>query len=80
MTQEKLNPEFYRWFIKDGRFSNLLTVFAGVDITALNILESNLADWQSFNAPFSTSAKSKMIWGNLLNIFAVDIPQVFIQV
>src|SRR4051794_26460838 len=80
ITQENAKPEFYRWYMSSNGVASILTVLAGANITALNILKSNLAGLQSFNAPFSETAKLKIIWGNLLIIFTGDIPQLIIQV
>ena len=49
-------------------------------VEILNHLQSNLAGFKIFQAPFSDSAKSKIFWGSFLNIFIEDIPQVAIQV
>src|SRR4051812_24386786 len=56
ISQENIKPKFYQWFIKNGNIAGVFTVLAVVDIKALNILQSNLAGFQSFKAPFSDSA------------------------
>ena len=62
ITQGNANPEFYQWFIKNGDIAGVFTVLAVVDIKALNILQSNLAGLEYFQAPFSKSARSKIFW------------------
>ena len=80
IAQENIKPKFYKWFIKNGNVAGVFTVLAIADIKALNILQSNLAGFKIFQAPFSNSAKSKIFWGSFLNIFIEDIPQLIIQV
>jgi hypothetical protein len=53
---------------------------AGADIEILSHLQSNLAGFKIFQAPFSESAKLKIFCGSFLNIFIEDIPQLIIQV
>jgi hypothetical protein len=80
ISQENAIPEFYQWFINNGNVASVFTVLAGADIEALTILKSNLAGFEFFRAPFSTSAETMVFWGAFLNIFTEDIPQVVIQV
>ena len=80
MSQENEKPKFFQWFIHNGTAASLLTILSCTDIGALNVLKSNLAGFESFNAPFSRSAKSNIIWGSIVNIFIEDIPQFTIQV
>ena len=80
ITKEIKTPKFNQWFSENGFVAVLLTLLAGADIEALDILQSNLAGFEFFNAPFSESAKFMMICGSFLNLFTEDIPQVVIQV
>ena len=55
-------------------------MLAGADIEILHVLQSNLAGFKIFQAPFSDSAKLKIFWSSFLNLFVEDIPQLIIQV
>ena len=80
IAQEIKRPKFCQWFQMNSWVTSYFTVLAGADIEALSILQSNIAGSQSFQAPFSESAKSKIFWGAFLSIFIEDIPRVAIQV
>ena len=66
--------------LRARKLASGFTILSGADITALNILHSNLAGFSFLRAPFSDIAKSIIFWGALLNTFTADIPQVIIQV
>ncbi|CAG8777904.1 24765_t:CDS:2, partial [Racocetra persica] len=57
----------------------LFTLLAASDIEALKILQSNLAGFRFFQAPFSQTALTRIFWTATLNIFIEDIPRVVIQ-
>ncbi|CAG8539424.1 13713_t:CDS:2 [Racocetra fulgida] len=59
ITKENTRPEFFSWFIRNGKVASIFTVLAGADIEALAILRSNLAGFSFFQAPFSEDALSK---------------------
>ncbi|RIB21543.1 hypothetical protein C2G38_2034299 [Gigaspora rosea] len=80
ITKENTRPEFFSWFVQNGKIAAIFTVLAGADIEALAVLRSNLAGFGFFQAPFSDEALSKIFWGACLNIFMEDIPQVIIQI
>ncbi|CAG8679520.1 8676_t:CDS:2, partial [Funneliformis caledonium] len=80
ITKENAVPEFYEWFTNNGKVASVFTLLSGADIEALNILQSNLAGFPFFQAPFSDGAKSKIFWSACLNIFIEDFPQVIIQI
>ncbi|KAF0395551.1 hypothetical protein F8M41_010214 [Gigaspora margarita] len=80
ITKENTRPEFFSWFVQNGKIAAIFTVLAGADIEALAVLRSNLAGFGFFQAPFSEEALSKIFWGACLNIFMEDIPQVIIQI
>ncbi len=80
ITKENTNHKFFKWFSQHGKIASIFTLLAGADIDALTILQSNLAGFGFFQAPFSNDAMSKIFWGACLSIFTEDIPQVFIQV
>ena len=82
ITTEIENPKskFNQWFVENGIVASAFTVLAGADVEALNILQSDLAGFDFFKAPFSEPAKTKILWGTFLNIFTEDIPQLVIQV
>ncbi|CAG8545645.1 4738_t:CDS:2 [Funneliformis mosseae] len=79
ITNENTNQEFFKWFSQHGKVASIFTLLAGADIEALTILQSNMAGFSFFRAPFSNEAKSKIFWGACLSVFLEDIPQVFIQ-
>ena len=80
ITHENKRPEFFKWLTTNVKVASIFTVLSGADIEALNVLQSNLAGFTFFRAPFSDESKSKIFWGACLNIFIEDIPQVIIQV
>ncbi|CAG8538250.1 13914_t:CDS:2, partial [Racocetra persica] len=80
ITKENTRPEFFSWFIRNGKVASIFTVLAGADIEALAILRSNLAGFTFFQAPFSEDALSSIFWAACLNIFTEDIPQVIVQI
>ncbi|CAJ0639048.1 9132_t:CDS:2 [Entrophospora sp. SA101] len=80
ITNENSREVFYKWFSAHGKVASIFTVLAGADIDALTILQSNLAGFAAFNAPFSNDAITKIFWGACANIFLEDLPQVIVQV
>ena len=80
ISNENGKSKFHKWFMKNGMVACAFTVLAGADLEALNILQSNLAGLQYFQAPFSESGKKKIFWGSFMNIYSEDIPQLVIQV
>nr|CAG8451181.1 13626_t:CDS:2 [Entrophospora candida]CAG8485331.1 4221_t:CDS:2 [Entrophospora candida] len=80
ITNENSREVFYKWFSAHGKVASIFTVLAGADIDALTILQSNLAGFAAFKAPFSEDAITKIFWGACANIFLEDLPQVIVQV
>ncbi|GBB88972.1 hypothetical protein RclHR1_01560008 [Rhizophagus clarus] len=80
ITEENKRPEFSRWFTENSKFASTFTILAGADVEVLSTLESNLAGFKVFQAPFSDSARAKIFWGSFSNIFIEDFPQLIIQI
>ncbi|GBB87645.1 hypothetical protein RclHR1_01410028 [Rhizophagus clarus] len=80
ITKENAKSKFSEWFEKNTKLASAFTILAGADIEILSLLHSNLAGFEVFNAPLSESAKHKIFWGSLLNIFIEDVPQLIIQI
>ncbi|CAG8498268.1 hypothetical protein C2G38_2254183 [Gigaspora rosea] len=79
IMNENTNRKFFSWFINHGKVVSVFTLLAASDIEALMILQSNIAGFQFFQAPFSNTALSRIFWSACLNIFIEDIPRVVIQ-
>ncbi|CAG8636833.1 3436_t:CDS:2 [Dentiscutata erythropus] len=79
IMNENTNQKFFTWFINHGKVVSVFTLLAASDIEALRILQSNIAGFQFFQAPFSKTALSRIFWSACLNIFIEDIPRVVIQ-
>ncbi|GBB89883.1 hypothetical protein RclHR1_16700003 [Rhizophagus clarus] len=59
----KSDSKFSKWFNKNIKLASIFTILAGADIEILNLLHSNLARLEIFNAPLSASAEHKVFWG-----------------
>ncbi|GBB95381.1 hypothetical protein RclHR1_02520016 [Rhizophagus clarus] len=80
ISKENAKSKFPECFEKNIKLASVFIILAGADIEILNLLHSNLAGFEIFNAPVSESAEHKIFWGSLLNIFIEDVPQLIIQV
>ncbi|CAG8647996.1 5670_t:CDS:2 [Funneliformis mosseae] len=78
--QENEIEEFSEWSKNNLLIISLFTLLAGADVEVISLLESKIAGYSFFNAKFSEAALSKIFWGNCINLFIEDIPQVIIQI
>ena len=75
LKKEIKRPKFHQWFIAHRKVASGFIVLSCTNIRTLNILHSNSAGLPFFRAPFSDNAKSKIFWGNCLNLVIVDFFQ-----
>ena len=80
IKKENTRPRFLQWYTAHRKVASGFIILAGIDISVLNVLHSNIASSSFFIAPFSDNAKSKIFWGEYLYVFIGEIPQLIIQV
>jgi hypothetical protein len=74
------NPLFAN-FAREYSFSTtILLVLGYIDLVSLELLSSNLANFQKLSAPFDDLADKTIYWSSLVILFFEDLPQLVIQV
>ncbi|CAG8481972.1 5792_t:CDS:10 [Funneliformis mosseae] len=71
---------FLEWSRENKYVVDLFTVLAGSEVEVLTVLESNIWNFDFFNAKFSKEGLSGMFLGSCFNVIFEDIPQLFIQI
>ncbi|RIA95185.1 hypothetical protein C1645_817031 [Glomus cerebriforme] len=74
------NKKYIVWFKENSQPAAIVTILCGGDIAVLNLLSSNLAGFELFNAPLSKRAEKIIYYGTVLNTFLEDVPQLIIQI
>lgn len=74
------NPLFAN-FARENSFSTtILLVLGYIDLVSLELLSSNLANFQKLSAPFDDLADRTIYLGSLAILLVEDLPQLVIQV